>query len=272
MKLSDLRRILTAYDIRPDKSKGQHFLLDESVVADMLTAAAVSKEDTVIEIGPGLGVLTSALAQRAGQVLAYELDPALATLVESQQVENVEVIRGDIMDQSLPRRGTSLPYKIVANIPYSISGALVRKALTSLPAPVSVTFLIQREVAERMCAAPGQMSVLAVATQLHGRPSIVRMVPAASFWPVPKVESAVVHVEVVDGLTLDVDEPAFMRLVKFGFAQKRKQLKNTLAAGFRVEPSVIEQQLVQAGLKPTARAQELSLEQWRDLLLIMPSS
>ncbi len=269
MLVSDLKQLLAKYDIRPDKSKGQHFLLDETVVEDMLDAAHVTTADTVIEIGPGPGVLTSALAQRAGQVLAYELDGQLADLIESQRVENVEVIRGDVMEQPLPRRGTALPYKVVANIPYSISGALIRKLLTSLPAPQSVTLLVQREVAERMCAKPGQMSILTVATQLHGQARIVRLVPADAFYPAPKVDSAVVHVDVSDregSLTLDVDEKAFMRLVKIGFSQKRKQLKNTLAAGLHISPTEALVLLKKAGLADTVRAQELSLEQWQSLL------
>lgn len=266
MLVSDLKHILKQYDIRPDKSKGQHFLLDESVVEDMLEAAEVSREDTVIEVGPGPGVLTAALAQRAGQVLAYELDDQLADLIESQRVKNVEVVRGDVMEQPLPRRGTALPYKVVANIPYSISGALIRKLLTSLPAPKSVTLLVQREVAERMCAKPGDMSILSVATQLHGSARIVRVVPAEAFYPAPKVNSAVVHVDLAEGLTLDVDEKAFMRLVKIGFAQKRKQLKNTLAAGFHITPNEALDLLKRAGLSATVRAQELSLENWKQLL------
>lgn len=272
MLVSDLKQVLTKYNIRPDKSKGQHFLLDETVVEDMLEAAQVSQEDTVIEVGPGPGVLTAALAQRAGQVLAYELDDQLADLIESQNVANVEVVRGDVIEQPLPRRGIALPYKVVANIPYSITGVLARKLLTSLPAPKSVTLLVQREVAERMCAKPGDMSVLAVATQLHGTARIVRIVPADAFYPAPKVDSAVVHVELANaehGLTLDVDEKAYMRLVKIGFAQKRKQLKNTLAAGLRISPTEALEVLKKAGLADTVRAQELSLENWKQLLDVM---
>ncbi|MEI7818752.1 MAG: 16S rRNA (adenine(1518)-N(6)/adenine(1519)-N(6))-dimethyltransferase RsmA [bacterium] len=269
MNIPEVRQLMATYDIRPDKSKGQHFLLDESVVADMIEVAKVSKQDTVIEVGPGMGVLTSALAQTAGQVDAYELDDKLADLIESQKVSNVELIRGDVLSQRLPRQGTTLPYKVVANIPYSISGALIRQLFTSLPAPQSVTILIQREVAERICAKPGQMSILAVAVQLHGKPKIVRYVPGESFWPAPKVESAVLHVDVVDGLTLDVDEKAFMRLVKIGFSQKRKQLKNTLSSGFQLTPDEVEKLLIKADLKPSARAQELSLQQWENLYRII---
>lgn len=265
MNIPEIKQLLAKHDVRPDKSKGQHFLLDESVVVDMLEAAEVSKIDTVLEVGPGMGVLTSALVQRAGEVVAYELDTQLAELIRSQNADNLRVEEGDALKLPLPPRGTPLPYKVVANIPYSITGALIRRLVTSPSAPVSLTLLVQKEVAARVCAKPGDMSVLAVAVQLHGQPSIVRNVPPESFWPAPQVESAVLHVALADNLTVDVDEVRFMRLVKFGFSQKRKQLKNTLAAACHIEPSVIVSALELVGLKTTARAQELSLEQWRDL-------
>lgn len=269
MDKSQLKSLLAKFDIVPNKGLGQHFLHDETVIEDMLEAAAVNEADTVLEVGPGLGVLTSALVQRAGQVVVYELDEKLATLIESHQSENLTVVRGDALELPLPPRGTTLPYKVVANIPYSITGALIRRLITSPSGPSSITLLVQKEVAERMCAEPGQMSALSVAVQLHGEAHIVRFVPPECFWPAPKVDSAVVHVDLSRGLTLDVEERDFMRLVKFGFAQKRKQLKNTLAAGLRVEPTEIESYLLQAGLKATARAQELSLENWKKLYDLM---
>lgn len=265
MDARSLQTLLKKYEIRPNKSLGQHFLHDETVVADMLEAAAVTQEDTVLEVGPGIGVLTSALVQRAGHVIVYELDAQLAQLVRDQGEANLEVIEGDALELPLPPRGSALPYKVVANIPYSITGALIRRLITSLPAPQSITLLVQKEVAERMTALPGQMSALAVAVQLHGQARIVRQVPPDCFWPAPKVDSAVVHVDIQPGLTLDVEERDFMRLAKFGFAQKRKQLKNTLAAGLRIEPTEVERHLTAVGLAPTARAQELSLTQWKNL-------
>lgn len=265
MNIPEIKQLLTKYDVRPDKSKGQHFLLDESVVTDMLEVARVAKDDTVLEVGPGMGVLTSALTQRAGQVVAYELDTQLAELIRSQNADNLRVEEGDALKLPLPPRGTFLPYKVVANIPYSITGVLLRRLVTPPSPPKSLTLLVQKEVAERVCARPGDMSVLAVAVQLHGSPHIVRAVPPESFWPAPKVDSAVLHVELSGRLTVDVDEAQFMRLVKFGFSQKRKQLKNTLAAGLHVEPSLIVAALESVALKSTTRAQELSLEGWRDL-------
>lgn len=265
MDKSQLKTLLAKFDVTPNKGLGQHFLHDESVITDMLEAAEVGSKDTVLEVGPGLGVLTSALVQRAGQVVVYELDDKLASLIESQDADKLTVVRGDALELPLPPRGTPLPYKVVANIPYSITGALIRRLITSPSGPSSITLLVQKEVAERMCAKPGQMSALSVAVQLHGAAKIVRLVPPECFWPAPKVDSAVVHVDLSRGLTLDVDERDFMRLVKFGFAQKRKQLKNTLAAGLRVGPPEIEKVLLQAGLSATSRAQELSLGQWKKL-------
>lgn len=271
MDRSQLISLLAKFEITPNKGLGQHFLHDETVISDMLSAAAVGSADTILEVGPGLGVLTSALTQRAGQVVVYELDEKLATLIESQRADNLMVVRGDALELPLPPRGTTLPYKVVANIPYSITGALIRRLITSPSSPRSITLLVQKEVAERMCAKPGQMSILSVAVQLHGTARIVRLVSPECFWPAPKVDSAVVHVDLSRGLTLDVDEKAFMRLVKFGFAQKRKQLKNTLAAGLRVEPVQIEKVLLRLGLPVTVRAQELSLDSWMQIYDIIYS-
>lgn len=264
MKLQDLKTILKTYDIRPDKSKGQHFLLDESVIADMLEAAEIGPTDTVIEVGPGLGVLTSALEQTAGEVLAYELDPVLADLIDAQGSSKIEVIRGDVMELPLPRRGIER-YKVVANIPYSITGSLLRKLLSSIPAPTSITVLIQKEVAQRLVAKPGQMSILAVAAQLKADCELIRIVPPEAFYPAPAVDSAVVRLTLLPSLRVNVDEKAFMTLVRHGFAQKRKQLKNTLAAGLQLQPAEIEKVLLKVGLSATVRAQEMSLESWQQL-------
>lgn len=264
LNATSLRQLLTTYDIQPKKQLGQHFLHDESVVADMLSAANLCATDTALEIGPGVGVLTSALCQRAAAVYSVELDTKLAGLLREQNIANLTVIEGDALEVSLPPDGVNT-YKILANIPYNITGQLLRRFVALDARPQSVTVLIQKEVAERIVAGPGQMSVLAVALQLHGTPSLVRLVPPDAFWPAPKVDSAILHIDLAPKLTLPVDEAAFMRLVKFGFAQKRKQLKNTLAAGLHYEPTELEPFLEQVGLKVTVRAQELSLAQWQAL-------
>lgn len=271
MKIPQLITLLKTYDITPDKSKGQHFLIDETVVADMLEVAQASSDDTVLEIGPGVGVLTAGLVQKAGQVYAYELDEQLADLITSQNEANLTVIRGDVLKAVLPPERVT-HYKVVANIPYNITGLLIRQLVEATPQAQSLTLLVQREVAQRICAQPGQMSVIAVAVQLHGTPTLVRDVSSKAFWPAPRVDSAVLHVELRPELAVAVDEALFMRLVKFGFAQKRKQLKNTLSAGLQVTSQVIEDALLASELKPTARAQELSLEQWKALYDVLCAS
>lgn len=264
MKIPELIHLLRTYDIVPDKSKGQHFLIDETVVGDMLEHAHVSKDDTVIEIGPGVGVLTAGLVQKAGRVIAYELDDQLADLISSQNESNLEVIRGNVLESHLPPEGVT-SYKVVANIPYNITGLIMRQLAAATPKATSLTLLVQKEVAERICAQPGQMSILAVAMQLHGTPSIVREVSPKAFWPAPRVESAVLHIELHSELAVDIDEASFMRLVKIGFAQKRKQLKNNLSVGLKITSLEVEAASVAVGLKPTARAQELSLDEWARL-------
>lgn len=264
MKIPELITLLKTYDITPDKSKGQHFLIDETVVGDMLEVARVSSDDTILEIGPGVGVLTAGLVQKAGHVFAYELDDQLADLISSQNESNLTVIRGDVLQAALPPEAVST-YKVIANIPYNITGLIMRKLVESSPAAQSLTLLVQKEVAERISAKPGQMSVLSVAVQLHGTPRVVREVSPKAFWPAPRVDSAVVHIDMRESLAVDCDEATFMRLVKFGFAQKRKQLKNTLSNGLKITSADVEKALLASGLKATARAQELSLDEWSRL-------
>ena len=270
MKIPQLIHLLKTYDITPDKSKGQHFLIDETVVGDMLEVAGVGETDTVLEIGPGVGVLTAGLVQKAGQVYAYELDDQLADLITSQNESNLTVIRGDVLQSPLPPAGVT-DYKVVANIPYNITGLILRQLVEANPKARSLTLLVQKEVAERVSAKPGQMSIIAVAVQLHGVPSMVREVLPKAFWPAPRVDSAVLHVELRPELTVDVDEALFMRLVKFGFAQKRKQLKNTLSVGLKITSAEVEEALLASDLKATARAQELSLEEWSKLYRLLLS-
>ena len=270
MKIPQLIHLLKTYDITPDKSKGQHFLIDETVVGDMLEVAGVGETDTVLEIGPGVGVLTAGLVQKAGQVYAYELDDQLAELISSQNESNLTVIRGDVLQSPLPPTGVT-DYKVVANIPYNITGLILRQLVEANPKARSLTLLVQKEVAERVSAKPGQMSIIAVAVQLHGVPSMVREVSPKAFWPAPRVDSAVLHIELRPELTVDVEEALFMRLVKFGFAQKRKQLKNTLSVGLKITSAEVEEALLASDLKATARAQELSLEEWSKLYRLLLS-
>lgn len=275
-----LATLLKKYDLRPRKGLGQNFLADPFHLEKIVEAADLSPEDVVLEIGPGPGTLTRLLAERAGQVIAVELDPAMVNLLrqEYSHLENLTVVEADILATNIetllanslpaPREASLLPtYKVVANLPYYITSAVVRHLLESRPAPTRLVVMVQKEVGQRMVAEPGKMSVLAVSVQFYGQAQLVHHVPAEAFYPPPKVDSAVVRIDTFAEPPVPVaDVDHFFRVVKAGFGQKRKQLKNSLTAGLSKKSAEIVAALDQAGLDPTRRAETLSLEEWGRLV------
>jgi 16S rRNA (adenine1518-N6/adenine1519-N6)-dimethyltransferase len=266
---AQIKDICRRYGITPNHSLGQHFLLDTKVIDEMVAVAQVASDDTILEIGPGLGVLTETLLEEAGSVVAIDQDPKMIEMLQGKFLPNskLRLISGDAL-KLRPEQEFSGPYKIVANIPYTITSALLEKFLTAPNPPVSMTLLVQREVAQRVCAAPGKMSVLSVSVQLYGAPRLVRMVERRAFWPQPKVTSAVLHIGDIGGAAQlekrlnGITEKVFWQTVKIGYAARRKQLHNTLAAGFHLSPEQIQAELVRIKVAPTVRAQELSVDQW----------
>ena len=268
--IRDVPKLLRAHDLKPRKGLGQNFLVDPAVLKRIVDAADLSRDDIVVDVGAGVGTLTRLLAEQASRVLAVELDDNLAAILrdETARLPNVQIIHGDILrlsDLDLCHLG----YKVVANLPYYITSAVLRHFLSRAPRPRLMVLTIQREVAERIVAAPGQMSLLAVSVQLYGQPRIVCRVGAGSFYPPPSVESAVVRIEVSEQLAValaeGVGEDLFFRVARAGFAQKRKTLRNALSAGLRLPPPVVEEALGQAGVDPRRRAQTLSLPEWADV-------
>ncbi|RIK39950.1 MAG: ribosomal RNA small subunit methyltransferase A [Chloroflexi bacterium] len=270
---------------RPKKSLAQNFLVDETHRDRIIAAADLTPADTVLEIGPGRGVLTTRLAQQAGRVIAVELDDRLIEPLRQQFAgqPHVTIIHGDILeldpvrliddgqwtiDDSSPDDSKSNiqhpePYKVVANLPYYITSAVLRHILEARVRPTLAVVMVQREVAERICAGPGEMSLLAVSVQFYAEPRIVDRVPAGAFRPQPKVDSAVLRLDVrPQPAVADVTPAAFFRVVRAGFSQKRKQLLNTLSAGLRLSKSVVREALIQADIDPTRRAETLSLTEW----------
>lgn len=247
------------------KSLGQHWLTDFSMLSAMCDAAHVQDGDTVLEIGPGLGTLTELLCERADTVVAVEFDEALAEELPRRVPEsNLRVVRQDILRFDL----TSLPadYKLVANIPYYLTSNLIRVVSESANRPTHAVLLVQKEVAERVCAAPGAMSLLSVTAQYYWKASLGTLVPAEYFTPPPKVDSQILILERRDELLFpDVDVKQFFRLVKAGFSNRRKTLLNSLSGGLHLDKPATKQLLELAKVSPTARPQELSLEQWHDL-------
>jgi 16S rRNA (adenine1518-N6/adenine1519-N6)-dimethyltransferase len=261
--------LLRTYGLRPDKRLGQNFLIDPIALNEVIQAADIDAEASVLEIGPGLGGLTRLLARRARRVVAVELDANL--LPPLYQVlapfSNVEIVQGDILTHDPARLMGAAGYRVVANIPYYITSALIRHLLEARLKPQRLVLTVQREVAERMCAMPGDLSLLALSVQVYGTPTIVARIPAEAFYPAPKVDSAVVRVEMSDHPAIPpADLESFFRLAKAGFSQKRKTLRNALAGGLRLEKAEASALLEAAGVDPMRRAETLSLEEWGKLV------
>ncbi len=252
-------------DITPKKSLGQHWLHDEAALNAMCDAAEVRAGDIVLEVGPGLGTLTSKLAERATKVVAVEFDDLLATELSFRvPAENLEVVQADILTfdfSSLPKG-----YKVVANIPYYLTSNLIRR-LTESPNPFSTAvLLVQKEVAERVCAGPGQTSLLSISAQFYCEVGLGEVVPAALFTPPPKVDSQILILKKrTTPLFKDVDERAFFRLVKAGFSERRKKLRSSLSGGLRIGKIEADELLAAADIDGNLRAQNLTLEQWHTL-------
>lgn len=249
------------------KSLGQHWLRDETVLRAIVHTASLSKNDTVLEIGPGQGNLTKFLVKQAKKVIAIELDDNLAARLPSKiAADNLEVIHQDILKVDL----NELPrgYKVVANIPYYLTGHLLKMLITSANPPSSMILLVQKEVAERICAKPGQMSVLAVSVQLYYRAELGQIVPAKLFTPPPKVDSQVVILHRrKTALFKKLDHRKFFQVVKAGFSSPRKKLRSSLAAGLGIDREETDSLLDSAEVNGDLRAQNLGLEQWHKLYI-----
>ena len=247
------------------KSLGQHWLKDPDVLADIADAAELTDDDTVLEIGPGLGTLTSRLLARAGRVVAVEFDKDLARKLPAQfPGKNLEVINQDILQFDT----TKLPqyYKAVANVPYYITSKIVQKLMTADNKPATAVLLVQKEVAQRIAAEPGDMSLLSVSVQYYCEVLLGPLVPAALFTPPPKVDSQILGlVYRTAPLFPGTDEKAFFQVVKAGFSARRKKLRSSLSGGLRISKPEAEALLNKAGVDPNLRPQQLSLQQWHDL-------
>lgn len=253
----------------PKKSLGQHWLKDRTILAGIAKAAKITSSDTVLEIGPGLGTLTSELLRRAQKVIAVELDSELAEKLPGQfPGKTLQVINEDIITFDL----ATLPkdYIVVANVPYYITSKIIQKLMTSDNKPKTTVLLIQKEVAVRLAAQPGDMSILAISAQIYADVELDQMVPAHFFTPPPKVDSQVVVLRTrPEPLIQPEDEKKFFRVVKAGFSAKRKMLRSSLAGGLGISKPDVEVLLKQANIDPTGRAESLSISQWVTLMKLI---
>ena len=254
---------------RAKRSLGQNFLVDRRVLARVVDAADLSPSDQVLEIGPGRGALTERLAESAGRVTAVELDDVLAARLSARFADRpgVRIVAGDARTLDVGELlDTSAGYKLVANLPYYAATPIVRRFLEIDDGPGLMVVMVQREVARSMTAAPGQMSLLSVATQLYGSPRVVATVPPRAFRPAPKVTSAIVRIDVYERPALELSsDREFFRLVRAGFSARRKQLRNSLSQGLSLPASDVERLLARAGIDPKRRAETLSLAEWGSL-------
>jgi 16S rRNA (adenine1518-N6/adenine1519-N6)-dimethyltransferase len=259
--------MLRAAHVRPRKSLGQNFLVEEDALRRVASAAEIQSEDVLLEIGAGPGGLTRHLAAQARRVVAVEIDPLLIPLLTAalSAFSNVSIVQGDILALAIEQLvGNAAPgnYKVAANIPYYITSAIVRRLMESSVSPSLMVLTVQKEVAGRICALPGKMSLLALSVQYYGTPAIVGSIPAEAFYPAPKVDSAVVKVELHNPARNGEAAGRLFRVARAGFSQKRKMLRNTLSAGLALPPKNVETSLVQAGVDPKRRAETLSVAEW----------
>ena len=291
-----LSTLLKKYNLHPRKGLGQNFLADPHHLKKIIEAAELDPNDLVVEIGPGPGILTRLLTAAAGQVVAVELDSDMVNLLHHEfgHLTNLTIIEADILnvevasllsavssqplavsrqDSELGAQNPKLKtinYKVVANLPYYITSAVLRHLLEATPKPQQLVVTVQKEVAQRIVAGPGKMSLLAVSIQFYGQPTLVHYIPAGAFYPAPKVDSAVVRIDTYPQPAANVtDINLFFEVVKAGFGQKRKQLKNALASGLHKPVVEVSAVMHQAGIDPTRRAETLSLQEWGQLVEAM---
>jgi len=310
---SQLISYLKSHSLYAKKGLGQNFLIDKDALAKIIEAAELGPDDFVIEIGPGLGVLTQELVKKAGQVVAVELDEKLAEMLASSfqtvisndseksheisrldksmaRNDKPEIINADILELSISEIVAEKKYKVVANIPYYITSKILQFFLTLKNKPESIVLLVQKEVAERITAKPGEMSILALSVQAYGEPEIVDDVPKESFFPAPKVDSAILRIKNVHAFGCHFErseksheisrleksmarnddscrksEKDFFRIIHIGFASKRKTLLNNFSAGLRIDKALANSIITSSNINPNARAQDLGLDDWVQL-------
>jgi len=278
--LAQTKGLLRRFDLQARKSLGQHFLIDEEVLKLITSAAELTPTDVIMEIGPGLGVLTKELARQGGWVVTVELDSKLAAILKQSlaSFDNITIINEDILridPATLLREqkakfpliiGSPFSYKVVANLPYYITSPVLRHFLEASLKPQIIVVMVQKEVAEAIVAKPGQMSMLSISVQFYGEPAIINYVPAQCFYPAPEVDSAILKIKLYSQPPVEVtDRESFFELVRAGFSAPRKQIGNSLAQGFGLSKAEILSLLGKASIMSQRRAETLTLGEWAKL-------
>lgn len=270
-----IKFLLHQYNIRPSKRLGQNFLIDKKVIKQLVDAADLNGGETVLEVGAGIGAITVELAKSAKSVLAVEKDRALIPILKKTTADfkNIEIIQGDILQlkdkNCLPSGDPPQGEKLVGNIPYYLTAPLIRRFLECPKPPRSMTLMVQKEMAQRICAQPPNMSILAVSVQIYAKPEIISYIPRSSFWPQPKVDSAVIKI-LPYSHDREFSAQKFFGVVRAGFSSPRKQLRNNLSKGLKTNRADTEGWLLDAGIAPERRAETLSTKEWLLLTKLSP--
>lgn len=271
--LQTIKRLCRQYNLRPSRQNGQNFLIDKIVLDKLIQVADLKPTDTVLEVGAGFGVITKELFKFARRVIAVELDRKMIPIISRnvKNVKNLELVNADVLKLNFTDLGLhASSFKIIANLPYNITSHFLRQRLTQSPQPERMVLIVQREVAERICALAGKMSLLSVSAQFYSEPRLISLVPRVAFWPEPEVDSAIVEMRAIgkkreQPASPSIDDNNFFRLVRIGFSARRKMLKNNLANGLKLDEEIAKQALEKIGLDAKIRAQDLSVKQWLDL-------
>lgn len=259
-----IKNILSKYDTKPSKGLGQNFLIDKNVLRKIIEASDIKSSDTILEVGPGIGTLTQELAEKAERIIAVEKSKTMIEILKEtvKDYKNIEVIDEDI----LKFESEITNYKLIANIPYYLTSPLIRKFLETNNPPEFMVLMLQKEVAQRICAKPSDMSLLAVSVQFYAEAKIISYVSKNCFWPAPKIDSAIIKITpLIDKNKKQIDIDLFFKVVKAGFSQPRKQLGNNLSKILKIERKKIDEWLLKNNLKSNQRAETLSTEDWKKL-------
>lgn len=262
----ELKNLLDKFHLRLHKNLGQNFLIDKHILREIIKASKINKGEEVIEIGPGLGILTEALLENSAKVTAIEFDKKIVEVLKERfkAETNLNLISGDALDEITKIEFKE--YKIIANLPYQITSPFFRKVLSQKHLPKMIVVMVQKEMAERIIALPhnSKRGFLSVLVQLYGHPRIIGLVPRESFYPEPKVESAILSLE-VKPLPKSMDKARILKIIQAGFSQKRKKIRNSIAASLRIEALETERMIRETGIDPSKRAEDLEISEWLSL-------
>lgn len=281
MTLAELKSLCVKYHLNPSKQYGQNYLISDAPIKKMIVAAELSPDDTVMEIGPGFGILTFGLAPLVKKVIAFEIEKKLLSFWEAKQKEfpNIEIVWGNAIDRIGNYELGIMKYKVIANLPYQITSRLLRTLLEMENKPERIIIMAQKEVAERICAKPGDMSMLAVAVQYYGEPKIIAKVSRGNFWPSPRVDSAVLRIQTYKHSNIQTlkhkniktfADKLFFHIVRAGFANKRKQLWHNLASRLSLEKETVKNVLKEAVGNEKIRAEDLGVDDWLKIVDKLP--